>query len=190
MAVMKPTLRETSLRHRLEIPQEERARASRRIMEKFLSGVEIAPGSVVAGYWPVKGEVDVRPLLAELIRRGHSAALPQVTEQGRLLSFRAWHEGAAMVPGCYGIDEPDPESAAQVTPGVVIVPMLAFDARGHRLGYGGGFYDRTLPELNAFAIGVAYASQALEEVPAGRYDCRVDMVVTEEAIHRFAKQDA
>jgi len=157
-------------------------------MEHFLTGVTIPPQSVVAGYWPVKSELDVMPLLLELIKRGHRCCLPQVTDFKRPLAFREWHEGAKMTDGRFGIRQPDPETCDPVLPGVILVPLLGFDGRGQRLGYGSGFYDRTFDSLKGhkyLRIGVAYDIQRLEEVPIGPYDVPMNMIITEKTIYHF-----
>jgi 5-formyltetrahydrofolate cyclo-ligase len=187
----KQTLREQALLRRMQIPHDERERATRAITDHFIAHLNIRHDSVIAGYWPIKGEADVLPLLAELARRGHRAALPQVVESRKPLVFRAWHQGAPMTEGRYGIHEPDPAHCDSLVPDVIIVPMLAFDGRGNRLGYGSGFYDRTFQSLrdlhHFFAAGVAYEAQKLDEVPTGPYDYRMDMIVTEKTVRKFER---
>ena len=143
------------------------------------------PGAAVSGYWPMRDEVDVRPLLEALRRRGHPVLLPVTPRRGNPLTFRRWLPGAAMVAERFGTMAP----AADAEPGVpdwLFLPLLAFDARGHRLGYGGGFYDRTLAALpGAVAVGCAYASQQVDAVPTGPYDARLHAVATERGILRF-----
>lgn len=193
----KKSLRETALLRRLQIPADERARAMHALTQNLLAAATTVKkqDAVVAGYWAVKGEADVQPLLLELIRRGMRAALPQVMEHQKPLVFRAWHETARMIEGRYGIQEPDPAECESVVPDVVLVPLLAFDARGHRLGYGSGFYDRTFDALrdmgHAFlAIGVAFEMQKLDEVPTGPYDYAMDMIVTEKKTYRHERRGA
>ena len=142
-----------------------------------LAKLNIPSGAVVAGFWPMGEEIDIRPLLCELHRRGHQIALPETPPRGQPLVFRAWHPGMAMVAERFGTQRP---TGAVVTPDIVFVPLLAFDRAGRRLGYGGGFYDRTLPGLpHARAIGCGYACQELDEVPAGAYDARLSAIATE-----------
>jgi 5-formyltetrahydrofolate cyclo-ligase len=188
----KKNLRETALARRLQISPELRALAQHAVMRNALAAIPVHQDNVVAGYWPVKGEIDTRPLLLDLIRRGMRAALPQVMEFQKPLVFRAWHEGAAMTDGRYGIQEPDPVSCDSLVPNVVLVPLLGFDGRGHRLGYGSGFYDRTFDALRDMrhpflAIGIAYEAQKLDEVPAGIYDYPMDMIVTEKKTYLFER---
>ncbi len=126
----------------------------------------------VAGYWPMVDELDVRPLVHRLHAQGCPIGLPVVTPRGTPLVFRAWTPEAAMVAGVYGTSHPACED--EVMPGVVVAPLLAFDRHGWRLGYGGGYYDRTLAKLRGegqvLAVGVGYDAQEVElgaDRPAG-----------------------
>ena len=140
--------------------------------------------SVVSGFFPYKSEISVLPLLARLFGEGWKLAMPVVVGEGLPLTFRAWAPGEPTVPGIWNIPVPA-ETSPELLPDVLLVPMLAFDARGFRLGYGGGFYDRTLVKLRALkpvvAIGVAYAGQEVAEVPRAPYDQPLDFIMTEKA---------
>jgi len=161
------------------------------LMREFLATVSPHAGAAVSGYWPVREEIDVRPLLRQLADRGHVCGLPVIVAKGQPLVFRRWRPEAGLEDGRWGIPIP-PEDAAQVIPDLVIVPLLAFDRAGRRLGYGAGFYDRTLallrsrPDARVLAVGVAYAAQEMDEVPAGESDERLDLVVTETGVVRLA----
>ena len=148
----------------------------------------LAPQAVVSGYIAFREEADPGLLLAALAKRGHPVALPVLVGRGKALAFRRWHPGMALVAHSFGMLEP-PETAASLVPDILLVPLLAFDARGHRLGYGGGYYDRTLQALRAEktieAIGLAYAGQEVALLPAGAHDERLDAVLTEEGLRRF-----
>jgi 5-formyltetrahydrofolate cyclo-ligase len=148
-----------------------------------LAELAIAPGVSVSGFWPMPGEIDIRPLLAALHARGHDILLPQTPPRGEKLIFRHWRPGATMLAERFGTLRPDgPEGV----PALLFVPLLAFDRTGHRLGYGGGYYDRTLAALpGARAIGCAFAAQEVLAVPAGAHDMRLDAVATERGILRF-----
>jgi 5-formyltetrahydrofolate cyclo-ligase len=136
------------------------------------------PGALVAGYWPMGDEMDIRPLLETLAERGHVLALPVTPPRGQPLLFRRWRPGEALRPGPLGTAFPLAGEA--VRPDWLLVPLLAFDRAGRRLGYGGGYYDRTLPTLpGAVAIGCAHALQELDEVPAGPEDAPLAWVATE-----------
>ena len=155
------------------------ARAGKDAVEIFLTAFTPPAGCVVSGYWPMRDEFDVRPLLREFHDRGHPCALPVVIGRGQALAFRAWSPGDPLVDAAYGTRVP-PEDAAQMTPELLLVPMLAFDDRGYRLGYGGGFYDRTLATLKApIAVGCAYDAQRVEALPIDDHDRRLDWIVTE-----------
>lgn len=139
-------------------------------------------GSVVSGFLPYRTEIDVLPLMAMLAAQGWKTALPVVMGKGLPLVFRAWALGSETVAGVWNIPVP-PETSREVLPDMLLVPMLAFDRAGYRLGYGGGFYDRTLHKLRALkpvsAIGVAFAAQEMEAVPRGAHDQPLDWVMTE-----------
>ncbi len=158
--------------------------------EHFLAAMALPPGTVVSGYWPVGDEFDVRPVLERLHAAGHACALPVVVGKGRPLLFRRWEPGDALVPAALGIPVPPPE-ADELVPEVLLVPMLAFDDRGYRLGYGGGFYDLTLAALRQGApatvgVGAAYAGQRVAEVPHDATDQRLDWILTEQGLTKFA----
>lgn len=145
----------------------------------------IAATGIVSGFIPYKSEIDTEPLLERLHRQGWRTCLPVVIAAEQPLLFRAWTPGEALIPGVWDIPIP-PETAPEVLPDVLLVPMLAFDRQGYRLGYGGGFYDRTLEKLRdikkVWAIGVAYAAQEAETVPRGPHDAPLDYVMTEREI--------
>lgn len=142
-----------------------------------------ARGAVVAGFFPMGDEIDVLPLLIALHGRGHPLALPVTTPRGEALHFRTWKPGAPLEPGRFGTSHP--MATDEVTPDHLLVPLLAFDARGHRLGYGGGYYDRTLAGLpHAFRLGVAFAAQQVPEVPTCPTDVPMHAIATELALIR------
>ena len=146
---------------------------------------ESAPpaGVVVAGFWPMGEEIDIRPLLHALYARGHPIVLPVTPKRGEPLSFGLWRPGDALVLEKFGTMRPTGEERV---PAFLLVPLLAFDRSGHRLGYGGGYYDRTLSALpDAFALGCAYAAQEVDELPVAPYDVRLDAVATERGVIFF-----
>jgi 5-formyltetrahydrofolate cyclo-ligase len=130
----------------------------------------------------MKSEISPLPLLRRLADAGASLALPAVTGRGQPLVMRAWSFGAPLNPGVWGIREP-PADAPELYPDILIVPLLAFDRRGYRLGYGGGYYDRTIARLRAMkpvtAVGIAFAAQQIDELPTTPRDERLDLVLTE-----------
>ena len=147
-----------------------------------LAFAALAPRAIVSGFHPHRSELDALPLLARLASEGFTTALPVVTGRGERLAFRAWAPGDAIVRGTWDIAMPRLD-AEVVEPDALLVPMLAFDARGFRLGYGGGYYDRTLHDLRRrkkiVAIGVAYAAQEMAAVPHGEHDAPLDYILTE-----------
>jgi len=148
--------------------------------EYVLREVPPPTGAVVSGFWPMGREINIRPLLAALHERGHPIVLPETPKRGKPLIFRLWYPGAVMVSERFGTSRPDGEVRA---PDFLLVPLLAFDRRGYRLGYGAGYYDRTLAALpGRFRLGVAYAASELDEMPAGPYDQRLDAVATEHGV--------
>ena len=139
-------------------------------------------GAVVSGFLPIGDEIDVRPLLIALHERGHTLTLPVTPRRGNPLTFRRWRPGDALVTERFGTMRPVGE---EIVPDFLLVPLLAFDRRGFRLGYGAGYYDRTLSGLRGhFALGCSYAAQTVDAVPIGPYDMRLDAVATERGIVR------
>lgn len=142
----------------------------------------------VSIYFPMGSEIDTMPLVKALIAAGHRTALPVVAAPRQPLIFRLWSPGDALVDGGFGTSVPAADKA-EVTPDVLFVPLLSYDADGYRLGYGGGFYDRTLAALRAegapVAVGVAYAAQRVDRVPRGPHDQRLDWIATEAGVVRI-----
>ena len=135
---------------------------------------------IVSGFWPMPGEIDIRPLLHALHAGGHRIALPATPPRGNPLTFHEWRPDAAMVPERFGTLRPD---GPELVPDLLLVPLLAFDRQGRRLGYGGGYYDRSLAGLPGRpAIGCAFAAQEMDEVPAGPYDARLAAIATEHGL--------
>ena len=140
--------------------------------------------TVASGYWPIRSEIDVRPLLRLLAGLGWTPALPAVVTRGDRLAFRRWDLDELNAEDACGIPAPDP-GADILVPELMLVPLLAFDRRGYRLGYGGGYYDRTLaalrPGRQVLAVGVAYAAQERNDIPVHEGDQRLDAILTERA---------
>ena len=144
-----------------------------------------ASQKIISGFFPYQSEIDTRPLLGKLAGEGWTTCLPIVIANGEPLLFRRWLPGEPTVPGVWGIPRP-PETSPELEPDVLIIPLLAFDRKGFRLGYGGGFYDRTLEKLRTLkkiiAIGVAYAAQELDDVPHGGHDQPLNYIMTEREV--------
>ena len=157
-------------------------------ISRFAAEIANTGVGAVAGYVPLDDEADPRMLMDALARAGRLLALPCVVARGMPLRFRRWKFGDKLTPGALGILEPVADLPT-VIPDVVLVPLLAFDSKGHRLGYGGGYYDRTLDQLrrggDLVAIGVAFAGQEVEELPRASHDHMLDMIVTERGVRKF-----
>jgi 5-formyltetrahydrofolate cyclo-ligase len=155
--------------------------AALRLAEQGLAFSGAGHQAIVSGFCAIGDEIDPLPLLTKLSVGGHQVCLPVMQGKGLRLLFRVWKPGDPMKSTLWGIGEPLPP-APYVEPGVLLVPLLAFDPAGYRLGYGGGFYDRTLAELRArqpvIAIGLAFDEQRVDAVPHVDYDQRLDWVLT------------
>lgn len=155
------------------------------LARNFSAGVNCGQGGCVAGYAPIRSEADPRPILSQLVDEGWRCALPTVIEGREQLVFRAWRFGDALNVGQYGISEPEP-SQSEVSPGLILVPILAFDDLGHRLGYGAGYYDRTLARLRGqggvLAVGLAYAGCRVDAISTDPHDETMDLIVTEAGV--------
>jgi 5-formyltetrahydrofolate cyclo-ligase len=177
----KKELRATALAARDALPVADRRRAAQAIaMRRF--PVPLGEGTIVAGYSPIRSECDPVPLMRSLAAKGAQLALPLVHERDKELTFAEWRQGAPLIPGSYGILQPRSE-AMQLEPDIVLVPLAAFDRRCRRIGYGAGYYDRTLADLRkrkvVIAVGIAFAAQEVEAIPVDEHDQRLDLVLTE-----------
>ena len=183
----KSTLRAAALAARDALTVEQRAAAAHAVAERGLP-IEITRGAVVSGYSPIRSEIDPVPLMRKLAGQGAQLALPAVMARGKSLAFRAWSAGDRLMLGPLGILEPSP-AAAEVIPDIMLVPLAAFDRAGHRIGYGAGHYDYTLAHLRKMkpiaAIGVGFAAQEIEAVPALPHDVALDYVLTETEVFDF-----
>lgn len=151
-----------------------------------LLGVE--PGMVVSGFWPMRSEVDVRPLMFALRERGARLCLPAILDR-RTMVFRELVRGAPLVEMGFGTAGPG-EEAEILDPALMLVPLAAFDARGHRIGYGAGFYDRAIEKLHARGltprlVGIAFDCQLVSRVPNEDHDVELAEILTESGLHRF-----
>ena len=155
--------------------------AARKLAAYGLDFLKLPPPLIVSGFAAIRDELNPAELMTWLHAEGYQLALPVMKGKGKPLSMRSFVPGDVMEPAAWGIAEPT-EDKPEVEPDVVLVPLLAFDARGYRLGYGGGFYDRTLAKLRAknpiVAVGIAYDELAVDAVPHDGYDQRLDWVLT------------
>ena len=163
--------------------------AGRRLVDHFPDEIWPAVNAVVAGYRPIHDEIDPTPLLETFHCEQARIALPCVTAADQALVFRSWAPGETLTLGAFNVEEPG-ASAPELRPQLILAPMLAFDGRGRRLGYGAGYYDRTIRELrkagSVTVVGLAYGAQKLSETPTDRHDMPVDWVVTEAGAIRCA----
>ncbi|MES2750915.1 MAG: 5-formyltetrahydrofolate cyclo-ligase [Pseudomonadota bacterium] len=181
---LKDELRRRALARRDTLTVEQRVDAAKAIAAISLP-VELPLGTIVAGYSPINSEIDPFPLMQALAKKNAELALPVIIERNRPLIFRSWSPEEGLVRGQYGIFQPSSDEP-EVDPDIVLVPLAAFDRAGHRIGYGRGYYDRTLQNLRAMkritVIGVAFAVQEIEVVPALAHDEQLDCVLTERGL--------
>lgn len=174
---------------RRELPEDAAASASRDAAERVLRllGPSGLARREVALFLSLPQEIDTGPLARLLQAAGALLSLPRMVGRDAALRFHRWSPGDPLRRAALGVQEPLPERP-EVSPAVIVVPLLAFDRRGHRLGYGGGYYDRTLSDLRqgtpVLAIGLAFALQEVDRVPVTERDQRLDWIVTETAVHR------
>ncbi len=186
----KARLRAEALARRDALPADERAAAAEVIAVRGLP-LEVAPGMIVAGFMPMRTEINPLPLMRKLAAVGAKLALPAIAGRGKPLIMRAYAFGDDLARGQWGIREPKPE-AGEVAPDILIVPLACFDRQGHRIGYGAGYYDMTINALRAkkptAAVGIAFAAQEISRVPATPRDARLDFVLTEREVIDFREQ--
>ena len=184
IASAKSDLRKVALARRDALPAAERMAAAEAIAERTFP-VALTSGTIVSGFMPLNSEISPLPLMRKLFDAGARLALPVVVGRGLPLLMRAYAFGDALVRGVWGIRVPPPE-APEVAPDVLLVPLLAFDRNGNRLGYGAGYYDMTIAALRAkqpvVTVGIAFAAQEVDEVPTTPRDVRLDLVLTEREI--------
>jgi 5-formyltetrahydrofolate cyclo-ligase len=172
--------RKEALSRRGALSPTQRVEFSLQIAQRILPFTNEMGGGPVGGFWPIRTEIDPRPALLELNALGLGSVLPVVTPSG--LIFRAWKIDDAMAEGPFGLREPQ-ATAPEVSPLALLVPLAAFDRRGHRIGYGAGYYDRAIARLSAlgplFTIGLAFSVQEIDHVPEEPHDRSLDVIVTE-----------
>jgi 5-formyltetrahydrofolate cyclo-ligase len=181
---LKAALRREALAHRDALPTDVRAAAAQAIAARPFP-LALPAGAIVSGFMPMKSEINPVPLMRKLADAGAQLALPVVAGRGKPLVMRTFDLGDTLASGVWGIREPKPD-AAEVAPDILIVPLLAFDRRGHRIGYGAGYFDMTIVALRAkkkiIAAGIAFAVQEIAAVPDTPRDARLDLVLTEREV--------
>jgi 5-formyltetrahydrofolate cyclo-ligase len=186
---LKKALRQEALGRRDALEAEYRIEASLRIAETGRTAIRIEPGDIVSGFWPMRSEVDVRPLMSALREQGARLCLPAIIDR-KTIVFRELLRGAPLVDTGFGTSGPA-EDAEILDPTVMLVPLAAFDARGHRIGYGAGYYDRAIVRLHEKGIepqltGIAFDCQEVPLVPDEPHDVVVPQILTESGLRRFA----
>ncbi|WDR04919.1 5-formyltetrahydrofolate cyclo-ligase [Devosia rhodophyticola] len=163
-----------------------RAEAAKAVSDHFFESIKLTPGDIVAGYWRIRDELDCQAILIRLMDSFQPVVLPVVMGPDEPLELRVWEQGAALYPAGFGTLAPA-ELAPRAEPDIVLVPLLGFDAKGTRLGYGGGYYDRTLVQLKKRPqlVGLAFSAQEVDEIPRENHDVPLDAVVTEVGVRQF-----
>jgi 5,10-methenyltetrahydrofolate synthetase len=179
IAAFRAALRREKIAARQALPTEDHRQASARILDHLAALLLPRPAGTIAFCWPVRAEVDCRPLVQQLSDAGWRAAMPVVVTPAAPMQFRSWQPGAPMITDRHGI--PIPDTAVSETPDILLLPLVAYDAAGYRLGYGGGYFDRTLADCvtRPLTIGVGFASCAVATIHPEPHDIPPDWIVTE-----------
>ena len=172
------------LERRRAVDFDDRKRMTNALIERLLGAVDLRRFHTLGFYWPIRGELDLRPVAQSHIAAGGAAALPVVVAKNEPVEFWLWETGSAMQRGFWNI--PVPLERRCVTPDALLIPLVGYDAAGYRLGYGGGFYDRTLASLTPrpYCIGVGYDDAALETIHPQPHDIPMDVIVTQRRVLR------
>lgn len=184
----KKALRKAALGRRDALDPQWRIEASLAMAETARRAIAVEPGMVVSGFWPIRSEVDVRPIMFALMEAGARLALPAIIDKSTIV-FRELVRGAPLIDVGFGTVAPG-EEAAVLDPQVMLVPLAAFDGRGHRIGYGAGFYDRAIARLaergvDTRLVGIAFDCQEVDEVPDEPHDVIIPEILTESGLRRL-----
>lgn len=182
----KALLRKTARARREALSPEFRAEASKAISFQFFDKVAFGPEDAIAGYWRIRDEVDCQPILVRLMDGGQVVILPVVAGPAEPLEFRIWGADAPLYEAGFGTLAPS-DLAPRSEPDLILMPLLGFDRTGTRLGYGGGYYDRTLASMRKkpMLVGLAFGAQGLDYIPREAHDIPLDAVVTEDGVEFF-----
>jgi 5-formyltetrahydrofolate cyclo-ligase len=182
----KAALRKQAHAARAALSDEHRDDAARAVAHHFFESIAFAPEDVIAGYWRIRDELDCQPILVRLMDGGQKVVLPVVQGDEQPLDLRVWEADAPLYEAGFGTLAPS-DLAPRAEPDVVLMPLLGFDSSGTRLGYGGGYYDRTLAALpkKPMLIGLAFAAQELASIPREAHDVPLHAVVTENGVRFF-----
>lgn len=187
---IKAEQRAAAHKRRGQMHAQERAEASLAATRHFFDAEVLEGKEVVAGYWPIRDELDIRPIIIRLMDAGQAVCLPVVLGDEAPLELRLWQPSAPLYPAGFGTLAPE-DGAPLSVPDIILMPLLGFDRSGTRLGYGGGYYDRTLATLDRRPrlVGFAFSCQQFEEIPREPHDVPLDMIVTELGVRQFAQRD-
>lgn len=182
----KAALRQDAVRQRAALADADRKTASKAAAAHFINGIDVSPDQMIAAYWPIRDEIDCRPVLAHLMDNGQPLSLPAVVGENDPLVFRRWAVGAALYEAGFGTLGPA-KDAEIVEPDMIIIPLLGFDRQGNRLGYGKGHYDRTIAVMQKkpVLVGYAFAAQKMPDIPAEPHDVPLNYLVTENGVRQF-----
>ena len=183
---IKAGLRTTAKSQRARLSAADRSAAATSAAAHFLAGVPHNGTDMIAAYWPIRDEIDIKPLLLRLMDSGQGVALPVIMGDDAPLKFRVWEQDAPLYEAGFGTLAPG-VLAPEAVPDIMIIPLLGFDRAGTRLGYGRGYYDRTIEAApnTPLLVGYAFAAQELTEIPRAGHDVPLDMIVTEAGVRRF-----
>lgn len=171
---------------RAALTPSERAEAALAATQHFFDSIDLRPGDIVAAYWRIRDELDCQPILVRLMDSNQTVVLPVVMGDEAPLDMRVWEQGASLYEAGFGTLAPA-DLAPRAEPDIVIMPLLGFDKKGTRLGYGGGYYDRTLAHMRKKPrlIGLAFAAQELDHIPREAHDVPLDAIITEAGVRHF-----
>jgi 5-formyltetrahydrofolate cyclo-ligase len=182
----KAALRTRARAARASLDHGERADAAIAAAQHFFNAVALQVSDVVAAYWRIRDELDCQPILVKLMDSNQKVVLPAVLGPDQPLDLRVWEQGASLYESGFGTLAPS-DLAPRAEPDIVIIPLLGFDSHGTRLGYGGGYYDRTLASMSKKPklVGLAFAAQELDHIPRELHDVPLDIIVTEAGVRHF-----
>lgn len=184
----KSALRSEAHAARAALSVEARADAAKAVAAHFFEQVAFSPSDVIAGYWRIRDELDCQPIIIRLMDSGQKVVLPVVMGAEAPLDLRVWEADQPLYEAGFGTLAPS-DMAPRAEPDLVLMPLLGFDSAGTRLGYGGGYYDRTLAQLGRkpMLVGLAFDAQQLPDIPREAHDIPLDAVVTESGVRFFGK---
>lgn len=185
IAEAKALLRKSAGECRANLSETERAEKSLSVSCRLVDNIPIISGQKISAYWPIGEEVDCKPLIFKLQAHGATIVLPTIVGANRPLVMREFLGEDHLISAQFGTLEPNVD-APEITPSIILLPLLAFDKIGARLGYGGGFYDRTIASMQnkPILIGLAFDVQEVDFVPTSTHDMTLDMIVTETGVHK------